>query len=81
MQRYHVCDEGITTYYGRLKSDMGDVTRPRMERTPGSHHIKIEQGRKCAEKRATRLESLDPAEEGKHEEEDGDCFIVIRACN
>ena len=46
-------------------------------RTPSCNHIKIEQGRKGAIERAALLHSFDPEEEGEHEEEYSNGFVIV----
>lgn len=64
--------------------------RQRMERnhirdkritTPGSDHVKVENRRERAEKGRTLLERANPEIKRKHEQKDGDGFIVVGSCD
>lgn len=52
-----------------------------LKHTPCSDHVEVEYGSDGAIKGTTKFEGLDPGVKGEHEKEDGDCFIVIGACN
>ena len=49
--------------------------------TPGSNHVKVEQGSCNTPQRGAILERLDPKVEGHHEQKDGDGFIIVRSCH
>jgi len=73
VQRNHVCDECVATCVRSIRNTTGQLAR----RTPSCHHVEIEKSGKGSEESAAEFERLDPAVECKHEEEDGDSFIVV----
>lgn len=49
--------------------------------TPRGHHVPVEERAKGAPEHGTKLQRLDPQEEGKDEEENGDSLVVVAACD
>jgi hypothetical protein len=79
MQRNHICDEGIATYIHSIQPMAHESVR--VKRTPSGYHVEVEHSSKSAEKSTSLLQRFDPAEKGEHEEEDGDGFIIVGACD
>ena len=58
----------------------GNHIRDEYITTPSSDHVKVEQTACDAPERGAVLHGLDPEVEGDHEQEDGNGFVVVRAC-
>ncbi len=78
MQRDHVCDECITTCE---KASIDDQPCQIRRLTPSCDHVEIENGCESAIQRAALFQGFDPEEEGKHEEEYSDGFVVVGSCD
>jgi hypothetical protein len=49
--------------------------------TPRSHHVEVENGGNSSKERAPLFQGFYPAKECEHEEENGDCFVIVRPSN
>ncbi len=59
----------------RNQVDDEDVAAPR------GHHVKVRQGGPRGPEDGAGLDGLDPQVVSEHEREDGDPFVVVRACD
>lgn len=53
------------------------MEREEAQRTPCSHHVKVEYRSYGTVERTSQLEGFDPEVECEHQQEDGDGFVVV----
>ena len=69
----HVRNEGVSTYGNGQPA----IFKYLSLRTPGGHHVEVEERGERAKECATKLEGLDPQIEGEHEQEDGNGLVIV----